>query len=346
MAGRAGAKPVVVVGAAGCAADAEAQRALGPDSALRTGRRRQGLEARLLLLGLAIAWGTAFLFTGVAVVEVSPELLVAARLGVAAAALNLARVALGRALPREPRVWLRLVPVAVTGSVLPFWLISWGQQEVPSGLAGVLMAVSPLVTVGLAHFTVSSEPLDARRLLGVVLGLGGVVALFGPQSLAGLGSADSLLHQLAVLGGAVLYAVNTVITRRLAPLHPVAFSSGVLLVAFAIALPVGLTCYPTSAREASLGAWLAVAWLGLVPTGLATLAYYRLVSTEGAGFASLVSYAIPVIALLAGALALGEAVAPSTLAALALILLGVAVVRAPGAPGPRSASLADRSRGA
>ena len=294
----------------------------------------EAFEGWLLLLALAVLWGTSFFFTRVAVEQLRPELVATVRIAVAAAALNAVRARLGLSLPRDVRAWVSWLPLALSGSVLPFALIGWGQQGIPSGLAGVLMAVSPLVTVALAHFAVAGERLHERKLFGVALGLGGVVILLGPESLLGLGSADTLPRQLAVLGGAALYSLNTVLTRRAPAVHPLVFASGVLGVASLIALPAGLAAAFRSGIHADAGAWLSVVWLGLVPTGLATLLHYRLVSLEGAGFTSLVSYAIPVIALLAGAVALGERVETSALAALGLILLGVAAARTK-APGSR-----------
>ncbi|MDJ0852980.1 MAG: DMT family transporter, partial [Myxococcota bacterium] len=288
-------------------------------------------EPWLLLLGLAAFWGTAFLFNRVAVAEIAPAPLVAVRIATAAVALNLTRMALGLRLPRDRRVWLRFVPVAITGTVLPFLLISWGQERIPSGLAGVLMAISPLATVVLAHFLVDSEPLSGRKLLGVGSGLLGVVVLLGPESLEGLGRGGGVERMLAVLAGAGCYATNTVLTRRIPALHPVVFGSGILLVAAVVSLPLGAFELAHGVHLAGPGAWASVLWLALGPTGFATLLHYRLVRTEGAGFASQVSYAIPVVALLSGAFALGEPVRASALVALALILAGVLAARSSGA---------------
>ncbi|MDJ0847990.1 MAG: EamA family transporter [Myxococcota bacterium] len=281
----------------------------------------------LLLSGLALMWGSAFLFTQVALEGVSPGPLVALRVAIAALTLNLLRRALGLHLPRDARTWLRLLPLSLTGTVVPFLLISWGQQAVPSGLAGVLMAVTPLATIVLAHFAVRGEELDERKLLGVLLGFAGVVALLGPEKLGRLGDATALLPPLAILAGAVCYAANTVLARRLPPLHPLVYGSMVMVWATALAAPLGSAGSASSLLAAGAPALLATAWLGILPTGLATLAHYRLVVCAGAGFASLTAYVIPIVALAAGAAVLGERIQPSALGALALILLGVALSR-------------------
>ena len=302
------------------------------------------LQHWALLFGLASLWGTAFVFTRVAVEEIAPAALVTGRVLLAALALNLVRWAAGLQLPRDPALWLRFVPLAVTGTALPFLLVSWGQEGVASGLAGMLMAVTPLAAILLAHFAVPGERLTEGRLVGVFLGFLGVAVLLGPEDLLGLGARESLLRQLAVLAGAVCYAVNTILARRLPLVHPLVYASGVMIVGSLFCVPLTLASLDALLPAASTQALVSVVWLGLVPTGLATLVHYRLVVSAGAGFASLTNYIIPVIALAAGALVLGERTDPSALGGLALILLGIAVAgrrqSAPALPAthpPRSA---------
>ncbi len=305
----------------------------------------------LLLAGLAVVWGTAFFFTQVAVEEIAPAPLVAVRVAIAGGALNMLRLALGLRLPRDPRLWLRLFPLAMSGTVVPFFLISWGQQQVPSGVAGMLMAVTPLVTLVMAHFAVRGETLDERKLLGVGLGFAGVAVLLGPEKmgpdqLLALGNDGAVLRQLAVLGGAVGYATNTVLAKRLPPLHPLVYGSMLMLWGTLVAVPLGLAGGPLTPHAVTVPALLSVAWLGVLPTGLASLAHYALVVHAGAGFASLTSYAIPVVAVAAGALLLGEGVEPPALAALALVLVGVALSSTTGRKPERPPRRALASTGA
>ncbi len=302
----------------------------------------------LLLTTLALFWGSAFLFTELAVADIPPTALVPARLAVAAIALNAALLATGRRLPRDPGRWLGFVPVAITGSVLPFLLISWGQERLESGVAGMLMAVTPLAAVGIAHFALPGEPLTRRMLGGVALALGGVAVLVGPESLAGVGAADTLPRQAAVLTGAVAYALNTVLARRLPPLDPLVFGAGVTLVALVLALPMALLAEAPSWSAVGPAALGATIWLGLLPTGVATLVHYRLVRSAGAGFASLTNYAVPMIALLTGAAVLGERIDGVDVAGLGLILLGIAAARRPrvvhaAAPGDRAETAGGRA---
>ena len=282
-----------------------------------------------LLAALAAIWGTAFLFTRVALEGLPPVVLVVARIAVAALALNALRALVGLRLPRDGVTWLRFLPLALTGTALPFLLVSWGQEEIPSGLAGVLMAVTPLAAAALAHFALPTEPLTGRKVVGVLLGLGGVVVLIGPEHLTGLGTRENLARQAAVLAGALAYGANTVLARRLPPLHPLVYASGVTLLGALLAAPFATLspAFPLAVDAPAL--WSAV-WLGLVPTGLATILHYRLVRLSGAGFASLTNFGVPVIALAAGAAAFGERIDPGAIAGLGLILLGIATARDDG----------------
>lgn len=294
----------------------------------RSATRPRGWEDVLLLAALATLWGTAFGFNRVALEDLSPVGLTATRLVVAAAALQGVRAVLGLPFPRDARLWGRFAVMAVFGTLAPFLLVSWGQERVASGLAGMLMAATPLAAMVLAHGFVPGEPLTQRKLLGVLLGLAGVVLLLGPGSLLQLADGESLARPLAVLAGAVCYAIHTVLTRRLPPIHPVVYASSVMLVGAVLALPWAGSegASALGARPRALGA---AVWLGLVPTGLATLLHHRLVVRAGAGFTALAGYAIPVVALVVGVVVFGERAEILALAGLALVLAGIASARQP-----------------
>jgi len=186
----------------------------------------------LLLASLVFLWGSSFLFIKIALVSFSPEGLVASRLIIAALVLLAVMLKAGRRMPREKRHWGWFVALAVTGNVIPFWLISWGQQGIDSGLSGILMAVMPLTTIVLAHFFVEDEPLNRFRVAGFGLGFAGIIVLMGPETLLELrGQGTSLLYELAVLGGALFYAVNAIIMRRRPKCDSLTASTAVLLIA-------------------------------------------------------------------------------------------------------------------
>ena len=210
--------------------------------------------------------------------------------------------------------------------MLPFLLISWGQQTVPSGVAGILMAVMPLVVLVLAHFMLPGERLNRPRVIGFGLGFAGIILLTGPSALAGLGGdTREIAAQLAVLGGAVCYGLNLIVARRgpALPAHQVA--GAVLLAAAMISTLATAVTGDRTPPHLEAGPATALLGLGLLSTGLATVIYYRIVARAGATFLSVINYLIPVYAVLAGALWLAERPPPRVLLALAVILLGIVI---------------------
>ena len=289
---------------------------------------RGSLRDWLLLLVLAALWGTAFLFIKIAVVELPPVTLAATRIGIAAIVLTLAVYARGLRLPSELAVWRRYLLLGVVGNALPFALISFGQTRVGSGVTGILMAVMPLVTLVLAHFFVQNERMVPGMLVGFLIGFAGLLALSGPEALLQLAGQASLLpYQGAILCGAVCYAVNTILTRRLATLDPLVSSATVMWAAAAVITPIALGLDSPWRLRPSLGTIAATVWLGLAATALATIVYFRVVSSAGAIFLSLMNYIIPVVALAAGVAVFDEATPGTVLIGLALILGGLAVSR-------------------
>lgn len=279
----------------------------------------------VLLLALAAMWGTAFLFIKLGVAGVPPATLVAGRIALGALILLAALRWRGLALPPPGRAWAAFTAIAVVGNAAPFYLISWGQQTVDSALAGILMAVMPLTTLVLAHFFVAGERMTFWRTGGFALGFAGIVVLMGPAALSGL--EHDLLAQCAVLGGALCYAANSVLSRRLVVADFLVASAGVMVVATVLTLPAALWLDRPWTLAPPAGALAAIVWLGVGPTALATLLYFRLIASAGPTFMSIVNYLTPVVALAAGVLLLDERPGESALAGLALILLGIAVSR-------------------
>jgi drug/metabolite transporter (DMT)-like permease len=280
----------------------------------------------LLLLSLTVMWGMSFLFTKIALRTFSPDRVVAMRFVLAGILLLAAMWLTGRRLPQDGPRWRYMVAMAMVGNVVPFSLIAWGQQRIDSGLAGILMAVMPLATIVLAHFTVSGERLDLRRAIGFVLGFVGIVVLTGPDALLELrGEGTAFLSELAVLGGALCYAVNTILTRRRPAGDSLSASAGVILIAAAVMLPVASRNGLPSLEGVGPLALGSILFLGCVSTALATVAYFKLIAIAGPGFMALTNYLIPLWAVAVGFLFLGEVPSWRALAALVLILSGIAL---------------------
>jgi len=193
-----------------------------------------------------------------------------------------------------------------------------------SGLAAIINAVMPLFTVLLAHFFTQDERLNFMKIAGIFLGFLGVLALFGPAVLKGLGT--HVLSQLAVMGAALCYAIAVIYGRRLREITPWVSATGQLICAAFLTLPMSLvidTPWELSPTFLSLGA---LACLSLLGTALAYILYYYLLARIGATNVSLVTYLLPITGVFWGALLLGERLHWSAFLALALILAGIAGV--------------------
>lgn len=287
---------------------------------------RHGLHDWLLLLALVVLWGSAFGLTDQALADFSPLQVVTGRLWIGALVLLVTMGPPNRWLPRDARTWAYLVAMSVFGNVLPFFLISWGQQTIPSGMTGILMAVMPLVVLVLAHFLVPGERMDRFKVAGFMLGFAGIVLLTGPATVVSAGGGyPQLLAQLSVLGGAVCYGLNLIIARRSPPMPAQVTAGRVLFISAVLSTLATAAAGEGMSIGSSPGPVLALLGLGLLSTGLATVMYYRIVASAGATFLSLINYLIPVFAVLAGAVFLSERLEGRALAALAVILLGLVI---------------------
>jgi drug/metabolite transporter (DMT)-like permease len=257
---------------------------------------------------------------------VPPTTVVAGRVAIAAISLRVTLSAVRRKLPPRGRIWLHFLTMALVGNAVPFFLITWGQQRIDSGLAGILMAVMPLTTLVLAHFFVAGERMTGRRSLGFTLGFVGLVVLMGPDALRELGGgASDVARQAAVLCGALCYAANTIIARRLPETHPLVASAAVMLLASIVMVPAALLVAAPWSLAPRPQSVVSVVWLGVVSTAAATIVYFSLIASAGPTFLSMMNYLIPLVALGAGVAILDEEPTWWALVALVLILAGVAL---------------------
>lgn len=287
----------------------------------------------LRLLALTILWGSAFLLTKIAVTALAPDLVVAGRLLVACLLLVplavLRRGLGGVRAPWSARLWVFLLLIAIFGNALPFSLIAWGQQRIDSALAGILMAIMPLATLGLSHYLVPGERLTPYRIAGFLFGFSGVLVLMGPDALRGAADGEgSLLPMLAVLGGALCYAISAILARLRPASDALPSAAATTLLAAGLMLPFvlgpGDLDLPPEPTVASLAAVLA---LGAFSTALASILYFQLIKSAGPAFVSQLNYLIPLWAVAAGMLFLGERPEPEALYALVLILGGILLVQ-------------------
>ena len=293
-----------------------------------------------LLVGLSVLWGGSFLFVGVAVAELPPLTIVVARVALAAAALLLALRFMGVALPRERRVWVAFLGMGVLNNAIPFTLIAWGQGHIASGVASILNATTPLFTVVVAHWLTADERMTARKLAGVAIGFGGVAVMIGGAALRTLGV--DVLAQLAVLAAAISYAFAGVYGRRFKAMGvaPAATAAGMLTVSTLLLLPAMLIVdRPWTLPAPSAATVAALLGLALISTALAYILYFRLLASAGATNLLLVTFLIPVSAILFGATLLGERLAPRHFLGMALIGCGLAAIGRERAAAPPAPSL-------
>jgi len=288
---------------------------------------RMGALEWALLLILSILWGGSFFFVGVAVKVLPPFTLVVLRVGLAALALQLVLRARGLGMPRDGGSWGAFFGMGLLNNMIPFSLIVWGQSQIASGLASILNATTPLFTLVVAHLLTRDERLSGGKLTGILLGLAGVAVIIGPESLQGLGG--DLLPQLAVLGAALSYACAGVFGRRFARMGiaPLQTAAGQVSASTILLLPLALLVdKPWQLAVPGLSVWGAVLGLALVSTALAYIIYFRLLASAGATNLLLVTFLIPVSAILLGTAFLGERLASGDFVGMALIGLGLLVI--------------------
>ena len=280
-----------------------------------------------ILVTLALIWGGAFLFIGVAVRHVPPLTYVALRLTVAAAAmwiyLKLKRQPLG--LPRQ--VWGSILLLALLNNALPFTLFGWSQTHIASGLAAILNATTPIWGVIVAQFLTRDERMSPRKIAGVLLGFGGVATMIGPTLLANLGT--GALAQIACMTASLSYALAAVWARRFKRqgLSPMSVTTGQLTAGALMMLPLALFVdQPWTRPFPPLTAWGAIVALALMCTAFGYVLYFKLIDSAGATNALLVTLLVPPVAILLGSLFLAETLAPQDFIGLGLIAVGLAAI--------------------
>lgn len=289
-----------------------------------------------LLACLGLIWGASFMFVGVAVREIGPLSVAAGRLAIATATLLPLAILLGHRLPRTPRLLGYAVAVAFLSNAAPFTLLAWGQQTVPSAVAGVYMAAMPLLILPLSHFLIPNERINRRKSLGFAVGFVGVLVLIGRDTLSALGTGGAL-PQLACLGAVLGYALGSISLKRAGAADPLAFAALTMGIATLMTAPLALIGEAPFSAPVGLAPLASVVMLGLTATALALLLMMKILSRAGPPFLSMVNYQVPLWATFFGATLLGESLPGRLWPALALILCGIAIsqgvfARRSGAP--------------
>lgn len=276
----------------------------------------------VVLLILGALWGASFLFIKLGVREMAPEVLVAIRLLVGSLTLLAVLFLRGQRIPLDMTLWRDLFFAGIVGLVLPYELITWGEQHIASGMAAILNATTPLFSVLLTYMWTHEERLNGLRLLGVLLGFVGVVVAVGIENLS-FSDTNTQAH-LAVLLAALCYAITGIYSRRAFRGMPALVpAAGQLLAGALVMVPIALLVRGIPSPLPSMGALGAVLALGIIGTAIAYILLYWLLERLGATRTSMVTYLLPPFALVYGALFLSERITLDALIGLALVIVGI-----------------------
>lgn len=284
------------------------------------------IKAWGMLLLLSVLWGGSFFFIGVAVADLPALYIVLFRVGIAAVVLWVIALMLGLKFPKELSVWGAFLGMGILNNVIPFALIVWGQTQIASGLASILNAATPIFGVVVAGLLLADERILPLKLLGVVIGFVGVVAMIGLPALQGGGH---LLAQLAIIGAALSYAFASVFGRRFKAMsvNPVITAAGQVTASTLVLIPIVVfASEPIVISQVSFNTWAAIISLAVVSTALAYVLYFKILASSGATNVLLVTLLVPVSAILLGAAFLNETLEMIHFVGMFLIAIGLSAI--------------------
>jgi len=288
-------------------------------------KRTMGASEWFLLLLLALVWGASFFFQKKVLLELRPFTLVFGRLALAAAALNIIVLAGGFRFAVLRGHWRGMLLMGAMNNAIPFCLFAWSQTRITTGLAAIFNATAPLFTVVAAHFLTKDERLTPPKIIGVLCGIGGVVFIISPDVLAG--PRGSIGGQLACVAAAICYSFASIYARRFRAIPPLVLAGVQATIAAIMVLPLALILEePWKLPMPSARTWAALAGVGLLSTAVAYAIYFRLLARVGATNTIIVTFLIPVSALLLGTLLLHEPLKLRQLAGMACIFVGLAII--------------------
>lgn len=285
-----------------------------------------GAREWLLLLALSALWGGSFFFYKVLVAELPPFTVVLGRVALAALVLNLLLLVRRDPMPKSLRLWGAFLIMGLLNNVVPFTLIAWGEMRISSGLASILNAMTPIFTVLAAHVLTNDEKLSMSKAVGVVFGFMGVAVLIGPAALRGIGGGN-VVGEAACLLAALIYGFAGIYGRRFKHVPPLKVATGQITASTLILIPLAaLVDRPWTLPDPSADVWAAFAGIALLSTALAYMIYFRILAVAGATNLMLVTFLLPISALLLGVLLLGETVTMQAIGGMALIGVGLAAI--------------------
>lgn len=277
-----------------------------------------------MLVLLSIFWGGAFFFVEIALRGFQPLALVFLRVTIAALILLLVVCLRGHRIPTGLKTWGAYFVMGALNNAIPFSLIVWGQTRIDSGVASILNAATPIFTVLLAHFLTSDEHLNSRKIVGVLIGFCGVFLMMSPELQNGFSWRG--LGLIAVIGATISYSLAGIFGKRFKQEPPMVTSTGMLICSAIMMAPLAIFSGSLGASVLSTQAIAAVLGIAAISTAMAYLLYFRILAAAGATNVLLVTFLIPVSALLLGIGVLGEVIHVLEYAGMGGIFLGLIVI--------------------
>jgi drug/metabolite transporter (DMT)-like permease len=278
----------------------------------------------VLLIVLSGIWGGSFYFFAVIIKELPVFTIVFFRVFLASVALWVFVLALKQPLPHFKESWKNYVLMGFFNNVIPFSLIVWGEQRVAPGLAAVLNATTPFFAVVVAHLSTQNEKLTWNRMAGAIIGLSGVAALVGFDAIKNLGS--DLAFQIAIVGASVSYGICTIFGRRLTA-TPLVNAASQTAASSVMLLPLMLIIdHPFSLPAPSMNATISLIALALLCTSIAYLIFFNIVKRAGMTNVTLVTFLVPISAMMLGALFLDEQISIRHVLGMSVIGVGLALI--------------------
>ena len=275
----------------------------------------------IVLFALGALWGSSFGAIKIALHGVTPLTVMSVRILLAGAALLLLIRIRKTPFPRGTQNWIKIGWMALFGTLLPFFLVPWGQLQIDSSLAAILMAVNPLFALTLGHFFSDHESFTLRQLLAMLVGFSGILLVFGENAISSING--NIWAQLAVIGAGFCYTISGVIVSRVRGASADSVSASIFICSSVIVFPLWMILEQPWSLHFETESLLALTHLGLVSTGMAFLMRYYIILRAGAVFLSYVAFIIPMFGILFGILFLGETISVNTMGAVVLILSGV-----------------------
>ena len=275
----------------------------------------------IVLFALGALWGSSFGAIKIALHGVTPLTVMSVRILLAGAALLLLILVRKTPLPRGIQNWIKIGWMALFGTLIPFFLVPWGQLQIDSSLAAILMAVNPLFALTLGHFFSEHESFTLRQLLAMLVGFSGILLVFGENAISSING--NIWAQLAVIGAGFCYTISGVIVSRVRGASADSVSASIFICSSVIVFPLWMILEQPWSLHFETESLLALTHLGLVSTGMAFLMRYYIIIRAGAVFLSYVAFIIPMFGILFGILFLGETISVNTMGAVVLILSGV-----------------------